>query len=356
MHKSPRLLIGTAVAAVALLTACSATASSAGSQRHAATADARYGPLGAAARPPASTCSRQIRTFVGPVRVSPLTASAAQLRAEGFPPRPPRSLPGALSAWTNVMRHFKRFVRSNPVCGAKGSTRYLADLYDGLWAGYGYLAKDFGNGSDFQQVSGEWTQPAVSGNRKYANSDYRYAPQAAFWDGLGGLQWKVSSPWVIQAGCSSISTATPQYKCWTDDFKHLAVYEGPVVRPGDTVYVDVLYDGNSQASYYIENVTTGATYSVVNSANYESDNTAEWVTERPNGLYYPRYGTSKMSDNYAYSSTEGWELVNANAYNMSMTSNCEITGDDLAYPGRLSRSDFVMHFVLSSPYCNGGFS
>ena len=47
--------------------------------------------------------------------INPLTATAAELRTNGFPPRPPGNNPIALKAWTTVMEHSKKAVVSTPV-------------------------------------------------------------------------------------------------------------------------------------------------------------------------------------------------------------------------------------------------
>jgi hypothetical protein len=328
-----------------LVAASTAVASPEGAVAHAST-------LQVSRATPRLKCARLLKVFLPPAGVKPLTESAVQLREKGFPPRPSNVAAGALSAWVNAMRHVKRFTVPHPVCSSARHGAHLADLWNGIWVGYGYLAKDFGNGSDFNETSGEWVQPTVGNNSKYTN--YQDAPDASFWNGLGGLNWKVTSPDVIQAGCDSISTSTAQYRCWTEDYPLGTDWEGPVVRPGDTVYVSVLYVGDSEASYYIENVTTGDVQSFENSAPYESDNTAEWVSERVNGLYYPNYGSAPMDDNYAYTESAAYGLANANAYNITMTTNCESTGSLLAETTGLSDTDFTIYTVASSPYCNSG--
>jgi hypothetical protein len=161
----------------------------------------------------------------------------------------------------------------------------------------------------------------------------------------------VSSPYIVQAGCDSISTSTAQYRCWTEDYKNPLVWEGPVVRPGDTVYTSVLADGND-AVYYVENETTGDAESFINSAPYQTDNTAEFISERPNGLYYPNYGSAPMDDNYFYTSSTAYGLAAAHAYDITMTTNCESTGSILADNTILSDASFTIYTVASSPYCS----
>jgi hypothetical protein len=46
---------------------------------------------------------------------NPLTATNAELRANGFPPRPPGKNAIALKAWTSVMEHSKKAVVSVPI-------------------------------------------------------------------------------------------------------------------------------------------------------------------------------------------------------------------------------------------------
>jgi hypothetical protein len=130
-------------------------------------------------------------------------ASNAQLQAVGLPPRPVGNS-DALAAWQTAMTDAKTYEAPDPIC----STNQHSPVYTGIWAGHVAPNTDFGS-VNLTWSQSQWVQPAVSGNSSYPL--WKDAPDTSFWTGLG-----VGS--LIQAGADSISSSTPTYRFWTQDF------------------------------------------------------------------------------------------------------------------------------------------
>lgn len=261
---------------------------------------------------------KPLKVFLPAAGFKPLTASAAQLRSAGYPPRPPQSDKAALQAWTSAVNRPLHFSVPHPVCTA---TRHSV-IVSPVWAGHEVPESDYG--SPIYYTTSTWVQPEVAGNSNYTN--YTSAPDASFWTGTGIED-------IIQAGCDSISTATAQYRCWTEDFPGNTDWEGPVVRPGQTVYVVDDYLGGNEAYYYIENETTDAVQSFDNAAPYVGLGSADYINEWL-GPYLPDFGSVPVSDNYfALENGEGYYMGENNIYQMQdadgiiMSSPSFLSGD-----------------------------
>lgn len=273
---------------------------------------------------------KPLKVFLPPAGFKPLTASAAQLQNVGYPPRPPASDKAALHAWTNAVNRPLHFTTPHPVCTA---TKHSV-IPSGNWAGHEVPESDYG--SPIYYTLSTWVQPEVAGNRSYNN--YATAPDASFWTGTGLVD-------IIQAGCDSISTATPQYKCWTEDYPLGTDWEGPAVRPGQGVYVIDDYLGSNVAYYYIENLTTGEAQSFENSAPYVGLGSADYINEKL-GPYLPNFGTVPVSDNF-------FALENGGEYYMGPNNIYQMkdsSGNVMSSPSFLSGpyADFNQVFYRSS--------
>jgi hypothetical protein len=279
-----------------------------------------------------------LRVFLPRPGFKPLQASAVQLTANGFPSRPSVSDPAALAAWRRVVENARHFSVPHPVCGTGKHT----DIDNGRWAGHVVPKSDYSNFT-FVQTQSEWTQPSVPGNSSYTN--YQTAPDASFWDGIG-----ISD--LLQAGCDSIATNSPQYRCWTEDYPENNIWEGPAAAPNDLMYSFVSYLGGNVTHYYLENVTTGEVQSFDNSSPDVGSNAANFINERVNGLYLPNFDVTYMSDNYFWQSNNTeHELTTTNDLYI-MTSNCESNGTVLSDPGGVSNGAFFIYWDHSSPYNN----
>lgn len=303
---------------------------------------------------PATRCSVLLRTFgPPPERFDPLRASRGTLLANGFPPRPPSSGPGAaiaVAAWRRAMDHSRNYAGPpHPVCASvrhsappaipRLGPNYVTHITTGNYAGFG-TPYTYDGTQRFTWAESTWVQPSVPGNSNY--TDYKDAPDASLWTGTGG------SKYIIQAGADSIATSTPQYRFWTEDYPNDTVWEGPTIRPGQTAYAYTLYQGSSQCYYYLLNESTGSYQSFVNSCPYDGDSNAYFINERLSGHYLPDYDLAAISSN-AYG--------NGSSYNLSqdtdqyrMTSNCLDTGVLLSEPSTISDSSFIQYWDASSPF------
>lgn len=173
----------------------------------------------------------------------------------------------------------------------------------GNWAGFHANASDNGNVT-YDLASAQWVVPSVPGDASY--SDYKTAPAAAFWTGIGGAT--SSSDYIIQAATLSIATASPQYRFVTEDYPQDIVYEGPVIAPGNTVYVQVTYEGDNQTEYFLENETTGDYQPIVNATPYYDGSSADYEAEQL-GPTLPDF----VSTPFSYCMNE-WDNLNDFAY------------------------------------------
>ena len=161
------------------------------------------------------------------------------------------------------------------------------------WSGYVVPQSDYDKDS-ITATESTWVQPAVKETPGAPTStDYHAAPDASFWTGTGTSN-------VIQAGCDSIATETPQYRCWTEDYPEGTHWEGPTISPGDSIYVNVNYIGANIADYFIEDETTGVASAFANPVPDVGLDSADFAAEAPGiatGFYLPNYGTVPVSGN-----------------------------------------------------------
>jgi hypothetical protein len=279
-----------------------------------------------------------IKVFLPKPGFKPLAASDAQLRSNGFPARPPASNRQAVAEWKNVVEHAKHFSVPHPICGnIKHSV-----IYTGIWAGHVVPKADYSN-STFVQTQSQWTQPSVPGNSNYPH--WQSAPDASFWDGIG-----ISD--LIQAGCDSLASSTPTYKCWTEDYPQNTIWEGPAAHPGDLMYSLVSYLGGNVTYYLLENETTGGAESFDNATPYVGSNAANFINERVGGLYLPNFDVTYMSDNEFWQSNNTAHGLTTTNNLYKMTSNCQSNGTVLSAPGSVSSNAFFVYWYHSSPYNN----
>jgi hypothetical protein len=243
------------------------------------------------------------------------------------------------------MSHAKHFTVPHPICTSIRHAIYH-DRDSGNWAGHVAPNYDYGN-VPFTVVQSEWVQPTIGSNPNW--TDWRHAPTVSFWDGLG-------EKYLIQAGCDSIQTSSPVYKCWTEDFPQGTVYEGPLVHPNDLMYIQVQYLGNHQANYFMDDIRTGETQSFTNSAPDVDQSTADYIVERlmasNTNDYLPNFGTVVMSNDTFQSASNTYNLVSTENQKWVMTSDCSSTGKILSAPGAVDNAQFSQVWYASSPYSN----
>lgn len=262
-------------------------------------------------------------------------ATNSQLLASGLPPRPLAASPAAVRLWRSVIRRARAFVPPNPICGTSRRTT----IYSGNWAGHVVPKSDYGNGS-YTASQAEWVQPAVAGDSRYRN--YNHAPTVSLWTGIGVRH-------LMQAGADSIAAAVPTYKFWTEDYPQNMVWEGPAIRPGQVAYVYTENLGRNLAYYFLENVTTGDYSAFDNALPYIGTNAANFVVERPDGLYLPSFGSVSVWNSYFWQGNDAYELTPINDI-WKMTSNCAPSGIALAEPSGVSGGAFTEAWQHRSPF------
>ena len=204
---------------------------------------------------------------------------------------------------------------------------------------------DYSN-ENFTWTQSIWWQPQVDGDSNY--SDYQTAPAASFWCGTGMND-------LIQCGCDSIATATPQYRCWTQDFPYEnTVWEGPVVHAGDEIFATEQYEGGSEAYYYLENVTTGKASAFTNYCPDVGYTHALFINERMNGLYLPDFASTDMDDNQFGPNDNVYTLNSAHNNKTIMNTNGEAPpngGTVMSEPGAVNDStgDFTQYWYFGGP-------
>ena len=154
----------------------------------------------------------------------------------------------------------------------------------------------------------------------------------------------------MQAGTVSIANSpTPSYRMWYEDYPYnpTPVYNGPVISPGNTVYVSVDYNGNSTADYFLENETTGNYTPVYNVTAPDYDGTSvDYIVEKP-ASSLPDFGSVPFSNAAFQSNTEGGYFGAFNDTPLTMVftgSGCPAPSQDiLAQPSSVSnQSNFTV--------------
>ncbi len=136
------------------------------------------------------------------------------------------------------------------------------------WAGY---AATTSGSNAFSNVSGDWTIPTVS-TAGGSNS------AVAFWVGLDGF----NSSTVEQIGVAAqVSHKRVQYYAWYEMYPNSA-YQIPMsVAPGDQISAAVTYVSTNEYQLALSDLSTGQSYSTLQSSSSGLRSSAEWITEAP---------------------------------------------------------------------------
>jgi peptidase A4-like protein len=286
-----------------------------------------------------------------PAGFDPTQATAVQLQTYGFPPRPAGDLSTpAVASWTAVMNAAKVEDRPQQTCGTGTHESWR---YSGFWAGHAVSNSDYYNDA-FTYSQSIWVQPSVPGNSNYSN--YQCAPDASFWVGTSGAGH------IIQAGADSIAVSSPVYKFWVEDYPNNTVWEGtPTLSAGNKVFVTEQYIGNQQASFYLENETTGHFVPIDLSAPYNGDVEADFINERglcASDSYLPNFGSVATSSNaFGDNTGDTFTLSENQNHRVVMTSDCVQGGTVLSEPGSVNadgkgNGDFTHYWYAARPYAN----
>jgi hypothetical protein len=272
-------------------------------------------PCGAAAAQPVATnLAGTLAIPAPPAAFNPLYASNRALAANGFPRRPDAlRAPEAFGVWRMAMlsvRH--RIVPSL----ARTRMRHNPMQYSSNWSGAALtdLAVKWEPGS-FKSIWAVYTVPTVV-RPAGSCSGWRYSSE---WAGLDGY---LTSD-VVQAGveadgyCGSNGGFSASYTAWYEWYPDYSInITNFAINPNDKIVVIVAADSATEASYYVEDETTGDYVSLQSAAppgTLYVGNSAEWITERPEV-------NNKLSTLADY----GQETYNAYAFD---------TGGNMSEPG-----------------------
>jgi hypothetical protein len=306
--------------------------------------------ISAAGSPTASKMSRRPLPMA-PTNFDPLTATAAQLAHYGFPPRP--SGPGALAAWTTAMkdaRHELPGYISAPSASVVSPAGQVGAT-PSSWAGFSAESSD-NSGTPFTFVQGTLVVPSVQSDSSYGSYSVN-DPMDAFWFGLGGDTTAPSA--IAQAGVLTVAQSTPSYYMFTETTAYQSTPNprGPVVRPGNTIYVSVQYLSGSggNVEYYLENESTGTYQDFIDTNSGTDTASVDCVAEWPSSSKYPEPFLPVFSSPMHYTSCAG------NGYDMSYWNYivdgdwCNNFSERIQYPGVLSGGAFPVYW---QNYCTNG--
>jgi hypothetical protein len=140
------------------------------------------------------------------------------------------------------------------------------------WAGYGTTSANY----KITKVTGTWVEPAVTCTATTS--------LAAFWVGIDGLGYGVTSNTVEQTGTiAECVGGTASYYAWWELYPTNAIQVFAAVSAGDHFSAEVLYHSATKLyQMQIVDTTTHTVYST-NGTQTASRNTAECVAEAPSG-------------------------------------------------------------------------
>jgi hypothetical protein len=280
---------------------------------------------------------------------NPRTASAAQLRGHGLPPRPPADERGFRRTWEHyISMYLAGKARMAGSCAAGERTpgavapsapprlsragRATPDSLGCIagdtptdWAGYE------AHSNSYTDVEATWNVPTLIAGE---SGDLQ-----STWVGIG-VTGSEKYP-IVQAGEVSAIGKTPYV--WTETYPDNPVTDAGVpIAPGQTLYVHVAFDYNGTAGFHIINETTG----VSNAPTAQTfsgmlpDGHAEIVTENPDGTHYlADFKDIKFSTAEAASTQTGWQDISALPYYTETMYDCR--GDEMANPESLSGASFT---------------
>jgi hypothetical protein len=273
---------------------------------------------------------------VPPKNFDPHTATQAELRRYGFPPRPESG--DALTRWNRMYpRHTISYVTPT-ICSAQNGVRHLprptgpaakpavASETSPNWSGGLAIQQPGWSGFTFAVV--QWTEPTFVAGCSSA-SGY------SIWSGLGG--WNVDNrpSWgLLQAGVDNIGGSGPNnnYAFWEalnqneDQTIPEQVIKNFAVRPGDQMQSVTYYSRSDKTvSFQLYNLTTGKLVTlgpwktIVDdtgstrgpTADFYDGSSAELIAERPSvgdtpiNLRVPEHHASEFTDTEISDTAEG---------------------------------------------------
>jgi hypothetical protein len=151
---------------------------------------------------------------------------------------------------------------------AAGTSGSPPQTTSGNWSGYAVS----GHEHTFTDVTGSWTQPAVSCRERPSSS-------SSFWVGLGGFAPDATG--VEQVGTSAdCENGEAVYYAWYELAPRPAVLVKLDVKPGDRLAGEVSVTGDRVHLWLID-VTSGGAYATTRQLENPDHSSAEWIAEAP---------------------------------------------------------------------------
>ncbi len=139
------------------------------------------------------------------------------------------------------------------------------------WSGYADVATS--SSEAFTNVASEWTVPGITATSSLGSGSY-----SAFWVGLDGY----NSSTVEQIGIGAdVSRGLTQYYAWYEMYPSSAFEIPLTVNPGNAISAAVSYLGNNQYDLAIEDISTGKSFSTIQTSSKGQRSSAEWIAEAP---------------------------------------------------------------------------
>jgi hypothetical protein len=223
------------------------------------------------------------KQLIPPAGFSPLAASAAQLEAYGFPPRP--SGGPDLTQWQREMSGWRGSAPATPFLAVSPATTtaFSASQTSGNWGGY-MIQSD---SQQFTEAEG-WFDEPISYHSVCSN------PDESTWAGLGG--WVSGDTVLAQNGTAINVPGIGNHQFWWEFYPYNNMVPIDLyANPGDEIDVSVTYLGDSggqadEYGFWFYDYGTGQSdafdaYISAVDLNYypygAPSYTAEFVIERP---------------------------------------------------------------------------
>jgi hypothetical protein len=211
--------------------------------------------------------------------VTVLTVAASMIVAGATSAASASSHANASKAAARAARSALRSITSRPpatnqaVPGTQRSVHGLTQFQSGNWSGY---ADDNTHGNSYRQVSGVWTQPAIS-------CPTQELELSVFWVGIDGF----SSDTVEQDGTlAECYEGTAYYYTWWEMYPSNDIQTvGETVRPGDKIVSSVIKQGTNYRLRVTDFGTSGNNIDTTQSCDAATcvASSAEWIGEAPSG-------------------------------------------------------------------------
>jgi hypothetical protein len=256
------------------------------------------------------TSQMSVTVTTPPASWRPLTASDAELKTYGFPPRP-KDAAGA-KHWQDTFRGYRGTAAPTPMCSTSVSMTVTHTINSINWDG-GMTVNGNGLANTFSTAESHWVQPNFVASSCGGQGWY------GIWTGLGGHNIINGHQRLIQDGSIvEAGTSNSAHLFWemliAGTVDTGAQTFGPLLPPGQQLEAFVAYTAGGGAGFFLYNLTTSTSYGSINvlsltenfveypASSFYDGTTADFMSEAPtvNGtLAKLRQPTAALSVPYA---------------------------------------------------------